>query len=192
MKTIHLNLASRPYRDFRVPYALLGGAALAALVLMGYNVVTAYRYLVDTKSTRQEIAALEAETKREREMADSMERRIASIDAVSLERQAKYINSQIRERTFSWSTMISRLEALLPGDVRLTALNPSVDEVGNVQLTLECVSRRHDGLIVLLDRLYKNPAFKNAFPSTDSAQPDGTHILTVQTTYLPATVEVKK
>jgi hypothetical protein len=34
MKTIHLNLAAKPYRDFRALYAVLGTAGLVALVLM--------------------------------------------------------------------------------------------------------------------------------------------------------------
>lgn len=191
MKTIHLNLASRPYRDFRAHYALLAAAGLVALGLMAYNVATAYRYLVDTKETREEIAALEEETTRERATAETMERRIAAIDAASLDRQARFINAQIRERAFSWSSMMGALEALLPGDVKLVVLNPTVDEDGTVSLSLDCVSRRDDGLIVLLDRLYASKSFKDTFPSHDGAQPDGTHRLTLQTTYLPAPKEAR-
>jgi Tfp pilus assembly protein PilN len=159
---------------------------------MTYNVVTAWRYLVDTKETRAEIAALEAETARERSTADSMELRIAAIDAEELEKQARYINKQIRERAFSWSGLMEKLESLLPGDVRLTGLNPNVDDDGTVGISLSCVSRRADGLVVLLDRLYADKSFKNAFPSSDAAQPDGTHVFTVQTTYVPTAPEVKK
>jgi Tfp pilus assembly protein PilN len=194
MKTIHLNLASRPYRDFRVYYAVLGSAALVALVLMTYNVLTAWRYLVDTKEARSEIAALETETTHERETAEAMEKRIGAIDAVELDDKARFINSQIRERVFSWSTLMERLEKLLPGDVRLTTLNPTVEEDGTVNLSLSCVSRKPDGLVTLLDRLYSDPAFKNAFPSSDNAQPDGTHRIEISTTYLPNVParEVKK
>ncbi|MFA6958199.1 MAG: hypothetical protein WC538_20215 [Thermoanaerobaculia bacterium] len=186
MKTIHLNLASKPYRDFRVFYAALGGAALVALVLMSYNIATAWHYLVDTKEARTEIAALETETAHERETAESMEARIAAIDTVALDEKARFINSQIRERVFSWSSLMQRLETLLPGDVRLTTLNPTVEEDGTVQLSLSCVSRKSDGLVTLLDRLYADPAFKNAFPSSDNAQPDGTHRIEISTMYLPS------
>lgn len=191
MKTIHLNLAAKPYRDFRVPYAILAIAALAALVLMTYNVATAWRYLVDTKESRGEIAKLEAEIARERSTADTLERRIASIDVEALDEQARYINTQIRERAFSWSALMERLETLLPGDVRLTGLNPNVGDDGSVSLSLSCVSRRTDGLVVLLDRLYASPSFKNAFPSSDNAQPDGMNRFVVQTTYIPSAPEVK-
>jgi len=192
MKTIHLNLASRPYRDYRTLYALLGVAGLVALVLMVYNVMTAYRYLVDTREMRAEITALDEEAARERTMAETMEQRIASIDAASLDEQARFINLQIRERTFSWSTMMSRLESLLPGDVRLISLNPSVEEDGAIRVTLQCVSRRQDGLVVLLDRLYANPAFKSSFPSNDTIEGDGLHRITIETTYLPSAEKVTK
>jgi len=194
MKTIHLNLASKPYRDFGVFYAALGVAALVALVLMTYNVLTAWRYLVDTKEARTEIAPLGKQTAHEGETAEWMGKRIAAIDAVALDEKAKFINSQIRERVFSWSTLMERLEKLLPGDVRLTSLNPSVEEDGTVQLSLSCVSRKSDGLVTLLDRLYADSAFKGAFPSADNKQPDGTHRIEISTTYLPAVAarEVKK
>lgn len=192
MKTIHLNLAAKPYRDFRVLYAVLGTAGLVALVLMVYNVMTAYRYLVETKETRAQITAIDEEAARERALAETMELRIAAIDAATLDDQARFINEQIRERAFSWSAMMSRLETLLPGDVRLTNLNPTVDEDGNVTLSLECVSRREDGLLVLLDRIYKDPSFKDSFPSVDSLEGTGLHRISIQTTYLPSPEEVKK
>ncbi|MCM2314623.1 MAG: hypothetical protein NDJ92_05675 [Thermoanaerobaculia bacterium] len=192
MKTIHLNLASKPYRDFRVPYAVLGIAALVALVLMVYNVLTAYRYLVDTKETRAEIAAIDEEAARERALAETMEQRIASIDAATLDEQARFINQQIRERAFSWSEMMTGLETLLPGDIRLTSLNPSVDEEGNVKLSLQCVSRNKDGLILLLDRLYASPSFGKSFPSTDAIEGTGLHRLGIETVYFPSGREVKK
>jgi Tfp pilus assembly protein PilN len=121
-----------------------------------------------------------------------MERRIAGIDAASLDRQARFINAQIRERAFSWSAMMGSLEKLLPGDVRLVSLNPTVDEFGTVALNLDCVSRRKDGLTVLLDRLYADPSFKDTFPAHDSAQPDGTHRLSLRTRYIPALPEARK
>lgn len=192
MKTIHLNLASKPYRDFRAPYAVLGLAALVALVLMVYNVLTAYRYLVDTKETRAEITAIDEEAARERALAETMEKRIAAIDAETLDEQARFINEQIRERAFSWSEMMTGLEALLPGDIRLTSLNPSVDEDGNVKLSLQCVSRNKDGLILLLDRLYASPSFGKSFPTNDAIEAGGLHRIAVETIYLPSGREVKK
>lgn len=193
MKTIHLNLASKPYRDFRVHYAILGAAALAALVLMTYNGLTAWRYLVDTKEARTEITALEAETARERATAEDMEARIAAIDVSELEKQSRFINARIRERAFSWSGLMQSLETVVPGDVRLTTLNPNIDEEGNVVLSLSCVTRKPDGLVDLLDRLYANPEYREAFPSSDTAQPDGMHRVEVRTVYIPgAAKEVKK
>ncbi len=191
MKTIHLNLASKPYRDLRAFYALLGAAGLVALVLMVYNVMTAYRYMVDTKEAREEMAAIDEEAARERALAETMEKRIAAIDAVALDSQARFINAQIRERAFSWSRMMSRLEELLPDDVRLTSLNPGIDEDGKVHIILQCISRRPDGLVVMLDRLYTNPAFGKSFPTSDTTGADGLHRINIDTTYVPSAEEVK-
>jgi Tfp pilus assembly protein PilN len=132
--------------------------------------MTAYRYLVDTKETRAQITAIDEEAARERALAETMELRVAAIDAATLDDQARFINEQIHERAFSWSEMMSGLETLLPGDVRLTSLNPAVDDDGNVTLALECVSRREDGLL----------------------EGPGLHRISIQTTYLPSPEKVKK
>ena len=52
MKPIHLNLAARPYRDYRPVYAAVVVMSLLAAFLMLNNVETYYRYIHETKATR--------------------------------------------------------------------------------------------------------------------------------------------
>lgn len=192
MRTIHLNLAARPYRNYRPVYAVVGAAALATAILLGYNLQTAYRYFVETKETRAQIAAIEEETARERSMTEAMEKRIGAIDVGSLAEQSKFINTQIRQRAFPWSALMSRLEKVLPGDVRLTGLTPQIDDDGTVALSLSCIGRRPDSMVLTLDRLFADPAFKNPFPVSDSLEPDGLRRFTISVTYLPGAPEAAR
>ena len=58
MKPLHLNLASRPYRDYRPVYATVVVMSLVTAFLMLNNVETYYRYTRETHSTRPKIATI--------------------------------------------------------------------------------------------------------------------------------------
>ena len=59
MKPIHLNLASRPFRDYRPVYAAVVIMALLTAFLALNIVDTFLRYRTETKTTRANIAKLE-------------------------------------------------------------------------------------------------------------------------------------
>jgi Tfp pilus assembly protein PilN len=189
MKTIHLNLAARPYRDYRPIYLTVAAMGLATLVLLGYNVVTGYEYLVETEHTRAEIAELDRETAGEHARAKELEARIATIDVRGLALRSQFVNAQIRERAFSFSELLDELERTLPHDVRLLNLNPMFDEDGTIRLALSCASRKRDGMIDLLNRLYEDESFTDAFPRTERIEADGTLLFFVDVNYLPAARE---
>ena len=50
MKPIHLNLASRPYRDYRPVYAVVVVLSLLTAFLMLNNIETYYRYIRETNA----------------------------------------------------------------------------------------------------------------------------------------------
>ena len=109
MKPLHLNLASRPYRDYRPVYAVVVAVSLVIAFLMLQNIDTYYRYVSETKSTRTKIAELEAEAAKEQRLAIVTDERMRSLDVASLATQTRFINSQIAERAFSWSELLDRL-----------------------------------------------------------------------------------
>jgi type IV pilus assembly protein PilN len=192
MKTIHLNLAAKPYRDYRPVYMTVAVMGLITLVLFGYNVVTGYEYLIETEHTRAEIADLDRETASERERAKALEARIATIDVKALAGRSQFINAQIRERAFSFSALLDDMEQVLPHDVKLRDLNPVIDDKGKVRLTLSCVARKRDGMVEMLDRLYADEAFEHAFPRSERVEDDGTVHFQVDVEYLPGAAEVAR
>ena len=60
MKPLHLNLASRPYRDYRPLYAVVVIMSLLTAFLMLRNIDTFYRYKRETKTTAEDIQRIEA------------------------------------------------------------------------------------------------------------------------------------
>ncbi|HEX8617388.1 MAG TPA: hypothetical protein VF911_07370 [Thermoanaerobaculia bacterium] len=185
MKPIHLNLAARPYRDYRPVYAVVVVMSLLTAFLMLNNVETYYRYIHETRNTRAKIASVEAEAQRERENAAAVEERLKSIDVARLDAQTKFVNAKLSERAFSWSALLDQLETILADDVRLMSVTPSFSDEGAIELALNFESKSAEGMITTLNRMNADPHFQNAFPSTESATPEGQYHFTLAADYLP-------
>ena len=165
MKTIHLNLAARPFRDYRALYAVVVAASLLIALLMLNNVDTYYRYVRDTRKTREEIARIEAQTQQERHRTEAANNQIKTIDLVSLSKETKFVNTQLAERAFSWSELLDRLEAVLPGSIRITSVSPAFADNGLVHLTLMCEGKSADSMLSTISRMQRDAHFSNPFPT---------------------------
>lgn len=182
MKALHVNLASRPYRDTRAFTVAVVALSAITLLLMINNIWTAVDYLSGTENVRAEIAALEAETAEIRKATTQNRERIESIDRQDVNRRIAYVNSQIAERAFSWSALLDDLERVLPDDVRITQLNPTIGPEG-VQLTLALEAKEQEGIIEFLDRMLADPSFTRAFPLREQVEENGIRTFTVQSEY---------
>ena len=173
MKPIHANLAARPFRDYRPVYAVIVVASLLVAFLMLNNIDTYYRYVRETRTTRDEIARIEAQTAAERRAADAAVGRIRNIDLERLGTQSRFINAQLAERAFSWSELLDRLERVLPSDVRITAIIPAFNPDGMVTLRMNCIAKSPDGMIRTMNAFHGSPYFMNPFPGSDTQSPEG-------------------
>jgi Tfp pilus assembly protein PilN len=170
VKPIHLNLASRPFRDYRPVYAAVVLMALLTAFLALNNVDTFLRYRTETKTTRADIARLEQQIADEQRRADSLAQRLRGVDLKLLASQTEFANAQLAERAFSWSELLDRLEKVLPTDVRLHSVSPSFDKDGLVHLSLTCITKTGEGLTATINRFNHDPSFANAFPGSETAQ----------------------
>jgi len=172
VKPLHLNLASRPYRDYRPVYAVVVAMSLITAFLMLNNVETYYRYTRDTRSTRTRIATIEAQTQQERQREQMVQQRIKGLDLARLSAQTSFVNAKLAERAFSWSMLLDELESILADDVRLLSVAPSFRE-GKIDLSLAFVSKSADGMIKTINRMHADPQFRNPFPSSQSKLDEG-------------------
>ncbi|HVS32878.1 MAG TPA: hypothetical protein VMS98_15645 [Thermoanaerobaculia bacterium] len=167
MKTLHLNLAASPYRDYRPLYAVVVVVSVVIAFLMLNNVDTYYRYVRETSSTRARIAQIEAQIAAEGKRAEAAAAQTRTIDVTTLGKQTRFINIQLAERAFSWSELLDRLEDVLPRDVRIMSIAPSFDESGLVHLNMMCEAKNSNSMIVTVDRFNRSAYFTNAFPANE-------------------------
>jgi Tfp pilus assembly protein PilN len=173
VKPIHLNLAAKPYRDYRPYIAVMAvGWLLVALMALN-NLDTWYRYQHDTKETRGAIAALEKQIDGERHKVQATQQRLRGVNVKLMAAQTQYVNSRLAERAFSWSELLDRLEHVLPDDVRLETISPSFNKDGLVHLSLTCVGKGSSSMVSTIDRLNKDQHFARPFPTSESLGPAG-------------------
>lgn len=184
MKPLHLNLAARPYRDYRPVYAAVVILSLLSAFLMLNNVETYYRYTRDTQSTRAKIAQMEAQTAQEREREASVQQRIKGLDLGRLGAQTKFVNAKLAERAFSWSALLDELESVLVDDVRLLSVTPRFNP-GGIELALSFASKNADGMIKTINRMHADPQFRNPFPSSQSQAEGGGYLFSLTVQYVP-------
>lgn len=191
MKTLHPNLAARPYRDTRPLWAAVFLMAVASAILLVYNVQTGWEYLKTTRETRDEIAALESRIASERNRASQLRAEAARFDRATLARQSAFINAQLADRHFSWSALLDHLESAVPDDVRLVRLSPSADEraPGVFRLNIGGRSRTPDGMVELIENLIAHPRFEAPFPQSETTETDGSRTFTLSVRYLPEATE---
>ena len=173
MKPIHLNLAARPYRDYRPVYAVVVLMSLLTAFLMLNNIETYYRYKHDTRATTNRIGQIEAQTRQEKQLEEISQRKLKGIDLATLDAQTRFVNAKLAERAFSWSTLLDELESVLAQDVRLVTVAPQFNGDGSINLALDFEAKGPNGMIVTINRMNADPQFSNPFPKVEEVTPTG-------------------
>jgi Tfp pilus assembly protein PilN len=189
VKPIHLNLASRPYEDKRLFITTVVGVSIIIAALLFTNIDTWLRYRVQTQTTRSKVAALDAQTEQEQRRVESLKQQLGHIDVVSLSKQTTFINAQLAQRSFSWSELLDKLEAVLADDVRVTTITPVFEPNGTVLLSLGLDAKSADGLVNMLRRFNQDPQFANPFPTNESAVPTGGYHISLSVEFKPTTMK---
>ena len=197
-----LNLARRPFINTRpVTRVSILLWVLGLLLLLG-NVSLFWSYLSGSAEKRAELERLVQDVQRQEQTVKQLEQRLASLDLDEQNRQVRFLNRMIAERTFSWSLLFDRLAEVLPDDVRITRLAPQrrnkralgsqQDEElepadDRVRLTIAGVSRSDDAHYSFVDRLFAHPSFeKDANISRETRDEERNLVeFDVQVTYFP-------
>jgi Tfp pilus assembly protein PilN len=178
-----LNLASRPFRNERLPNVLAVTALLAVLAVSAWHLFIARDVLPDrTSSLIQTLTEREAESGRLRAEEASLRALRPEGSAVA---EWKLVKDLVDQRMFSWSTLFSVLEETLPDGVRLQALDPQV-EAGSMSLKMQAYARTHEEAMDLMVRMEERPEFEGVQPASRSTMDDGSILLVCNVKrYLP-------
>lgn len=195
-----LNLARRPFINTRpVARVSLLLWVLGFLLLLG-NISLYWNYLAGSGEKRSDLDRLEAKIQQQERTNGELERRLQSLDLTQQNRQVRYLNQKIAERTFEWSTLFDELAKVLPDQVRLTSLSPSGilqdderrlgEDQGpglrqtRVQLVIHGEAKSDEAFLHFVDRLFE-PPFEDPDFSRKSREDNDRVKFDLRVTYIP-------
>lgn len=157
-----LNLATRPFRNERLPSVLASVSLAVALLVTAYHVFLARDVMPDrTSALTQKLMEMEGESARLRAEASSL--REEKPDKATLA-QWTHLKDLVDRRVFSWSGLFSVLEDTLPDGVRLVNLLPKVEK-GQVELQITAVARTVEDALEFMRALEERPEFAEVWPT---------------------------
>lgn len=184
-----LNLSRRPFLNTRpvVRVSLLLWA-LALLLLLG-NVSRYLSFRESSADKRRLIDRGHEEIMRQEQVSQRLQKQLDGFDLQQQNERVEYLNQKIRERTFSWSTVLDLIGQRLPNDLRLNRLSPVTGDrsereferrvaarrsgsADQVPLLITGQARNLEALDIFTERLYKAP-FDYPNLARQEAQEDG-------------------
>ena len=168
---LRINLATRPFYNERVVHYAI---ALLALTLIAGSVFNVMRIIelsrrntaLGTEATRDELVAAAAGSR-----TATLRQQISRDELQQLADVAREANELIDRRTFSWTELFNRLEMTLPPDVRMTSVQPQIEE-GEVSLSIVVVGRRVEDIDRFIENLEDTGAFQEVLARQEEATED--------------------
>jgi Tfp pilus assembly protein PilN len=177
-----LNLASRPFRNERLPALLFTLALVVLAALTVRHALLVVQLLPGRTAARHtEIAGLEKEAVELRAASQSLRR--PDPDKTTLARWGA-VKGLVDRRTFAWTSLLARLEAALPHGVRLLSIQPAWDKTGVVRLDLRANAEDADDGFAFVKALEERPDFEDVFPTSKEPRDEGTDFVYTMR-YLP-------
>jgi Tfp pilus assembly protein PilN len=195
-----LNLSRQPFTNSRpVTRAAIALWILGLLLLLG-NVSLFWSYLSDSAEKRAQLARMEGQVAQESRTVAQLESRLANTDLDRQNREVRFLNRKIAERTFSWSLLFDRLSQVLPNDVRLSRLAPTglVDSKesrdpgaqvrardNRVTLVINGEAKSDEALSQFVNKLFV-PPFEEPEFSSESREEEDLVKFDIKALYLPS------
>jgi Tfp pilus assembly protein PilN len=183
-----LNFARRPFRDERPAYLVIGVALAIAAVFLFANWRLYVGFHRAVAGTTREIDALQVRKEAATKATADAKTALNSYRVSSLAKESRGLLQLVAAHRFSWIELLTRLEQVLPPDVRVSRLTPYVLETGQVSISLSLVGRDGDSVVHTIAALSRDPAFSAVEIHSESSQergvPEG-HTFEVAARYVP-------
>jgi Tfp pilus assembly protein PilN len=184
------NFARRPFRDYRPVHLVAGAALLAGVILFAVNATLYGEFRREVADTRDEIAWLEKRQEQANAAAESARAAMSNYELSRLAGESRGLLRLVEERQFSWTTLLGRLERVLPPEVRLSRLQPRFQDSGEILVDIALIGRGPESVVRTVAALSRSPYFaavdlkSETRPESKEGEPEG-YTFALTTVYDP-------
>ena len=185
---LRANLATRPFYNVRAVHVALAIAAAVVLVFSLFNGIEIVRLGLSQRTLGASAAEAEREAARLRNEAARIRAQINPQELTVVANAAREANRIIDQRAFSWTELFAQFEATLPPDVRITAVQPRIEESRFI-IAIGVQARQAEDLDAFVEALETGGAFHNVLAIKEQTADEGLIEAIVEGTYLPSARE---
>lgn len=195
MRSLSLNLASRPFRNNTLVWAGYVVLLLAAAGFSYWNVSSYGHYkreLVDLDAVQ---GNMDQEQLDLRNRHGQIVRAVRTFDVKAIGRRTSKANQVIEWKAFSWTRLFNRLEEMLPNNVRMTSVRPIFREADrneddadlrqSISVTVEGLARDLDAFLQIQTELIQHESFGYVRPRYADRTDNGEYSFGVEFLYYP-------
>jgi Tfp pilus assembly protein PilN len=169
---IRTNLSSKPFYNVRAVQVIVGALAAIVLGITLFNVIEIVRLVAAQQTLGANADAAEREATRLRGEAARIRGQINPKELQTVASAAREANELIDQRAFSWTELFAQFEMTLPEDVRITAMQPRVENRMFV-VAVSVEARRAEDLDGFIQALERTGMFQNVLATETQANEDG-------------------
>ena len=180
---LRTNLSTRPFYNVRAVQAILLVLGGIVFLITLFNVIQIISLTASQRTLGAHASESAAEAARLRQEAARLRGQINPKELEVVASAAREANAVIDQRVFSWTDLFTQLEATLPDDVRVTAVQPRTD-AGRFIVQIGVEARQEEDLDVFIEALEKTGTFRDVLP-VQQAEDDGLIQAIVEGAYVP-------
>jgi len=166
MMRIPVNLASQPFRRDR---PLIVASTLLGVVLLGLLAALVSLALMERerlKETRSEVARLERRLRTLTADQGRVEAVLRKPENAEVLERSVFLNNLLHRKGISWTRIFADLETIMPHNVRVISIRPSVNAQNQILLEMNVGSETTEPVVEMLMRLEKSEVFGATYVHT--------------------------
>lgn len=139
---ITVNLARRPFFDLRPILKWLRSAVRALAILTVAIAITTHFIHRRADKARSRVRAIEEKISSIHKERRAYQEMLRHAENTRIRREADSLNEIFDVKAFSWTLLMKDLEAVLPNDVQVTAIEPARSKDGSITLHMRVLGPR--------------------------------------------------
>ncbi len=168
----NLNLAKKAFRQVGLLVSIWAGLLLLGFVLFAVSSVLFVQTTIEVVHYMKGIREQQVKVARYEDDIRDIRRKIQKLDTKKFRTECAFLYEQIGARGFSWSELLDALEDVLPAQVRILSISPTVSHQKGIQLRLQVVAKQLNDFTTFLTKMYESGRFTNIVIQSEKLIPD--------------------